>query len=80
MKEDIAACVAPLFTTNAKLLITAVCYFVTRKYILNEKPQKYPGELFLVRLRIKTRCYLCNKHLLLSLDLLLLPCGHLLQL
>lgn len=29
---------------------------------------------------METGCYLCNKHLLLSLDLLLLPCGHLLQL
>lgn len=31
-------------------------------------------------LRMKTRCYLCNKHLLLSLNLLLLPSGHFLQL
>lgn len=32
------------------------------------------------KIKKKTRCYLCNEHLLLSLDLLLLPCGHLLQL
>lgn len=71
-----------IWTAKRREIWTHLCFqlthFVSIKQTLHKRPWLYLEEGFVVR---EWSCwYLCNEHLLLSLDLLLLPCGHLLQL